>query len=143
MHATQIRAERRLRRSSSKTAFCMVKLDETSTAVKIAARMVSRWVPAGGQTVCSERIVKKAANRPLKNMSSEPSQIMTPMASIGGRSWVIRGGLAGLATEIAWLTGHFLVDGYVRGANILVTTRRASDQGSLPGCPRRAAVSRA
>ena len=75
--------------------------------------MVSRWVPGGGQTVCSERIVKKAAKRPLKNISSEPSQIMTPMASIGGRSWVIRGRLAGLATEIAWLTGPFLLDGHL------------------------------
>jgi hypothetical protein len=31
-------------------------------------------------------MVKKAAKRPLKNITSEPSQIMTPTASIGGRS---------------------------------------------------------
>jgi hypothetical protein len=34
-------------------------------------------------------MVKKAAKRPLKNITSEPSQIMTPTASIGGRSWMI------------------------------------------------------
>ena len=28
------------------------------------------------------RIVKKAANKPLKNMNSEPSQTTTPTASI-------------------------------------------------------------
>jgi len=37
-------------------------------------------------------------------------RIITPMASIGGRSWVMRGLLAGLPTEIAWLTGYFLLD---------------------------------
>ena len=66
----------------------MVKLDETSTRVKMMPRMVSRWVPGGGQTppTALARMVKKAAKRPLKNISSEPSQIMTPTASMGGRS---------------------------------------------------------
>ena len=32
------------------------------------------------------RMVKSAAKRPEKNISSLPSQIITPMASIGGRS---------------------------------------------------------
>src|ERR1039457_1934398 len=62
---TQILAARRLRRSSSKTAFCIVKLDETRTRVKIAARIVSRWVPAGGQAVCSGGDGEKGANRAL------------------------------------------------------------------------------
>jgi hypothetical protein len=83
----QIRADRRLRHSSWKTARCMVKLDETRTSVKKPARRVSRSVPAGGQgPMVLARMVKKAAKRPLKNISSDPSQIMTPMASIGGRS---------------------------------------------------------
>ena len=47
---------------------------------------MSRWVPGGGQTVAWARIVKKAANSALKNITSEPSQMMTPTASIGGRS---------------------------------------------------------
>jgi hypothetical protein len=34
-------------------------------------------------------MVKKAAKSPLKNISSDPSQIMTPTASIGGRSCTI------------------------------------------------------
>jgi hypothetical protein len=68
----------------------MVKLDATRIAVKMPARMVSRSVPAGGQgPIVFALIVKKAAKRPLKNMTSEPSQIMTPTASIGGRSWMI------------------------------------------------------
>jgi hypothetical protein len=82
----------------------MVKLDETRMSVKIPAWMTSRWVPTGGQGWSLARMVKKAANRPLKNMSSEPSQIMTPIASIGGRSWTIRRGLAARSTEMAWLT---------------------------------------
>jgi hypothetical protein len=45
--------------------------------------------------------VKNAANSPLKNISSDPSQIMTPMASMGGRSWTILVGRAGSATEMA------------------------------------------
>ena len=87
---TQMRAERRRRHSAWKTAYCMVKLDATRTSVKMPARTTSSSVPAGGHgpTVLA-RMVKKAAKRPLKNISSEPSQIMTPMASIGGRSWMI------------------------------------------------------
>src|SRR6202034_942819 len=132
---TQSLAERRLRRSMSKTAFCIVKLDETSTTVKQAARIVSRWVPAGGQTVCSERMVKNAANSPLKNISSEPSQIMTPMASIGGRSWVMRGLLAGSPTEIAWLTGYLLLDGRHKTPTCWwegLVSRPLDDHGSRP-----------
>ena len=56
------------------------------------------------------RMVKKAAKRPLKNISSDPSQIMTPMASIGGRSWTIFPWGAGTSAERAWVTGEFLVD---------------------------------
>src|ERR1035441_890309 len=82
----------------------MVKLLDISTKVKMAPRMASRRVPGGGHTPpgALARIVKKAAKRPLKNISSEPSQIMTPMASMGGRSWTIlpsRG--AGCSTETA------------------------------------------
>ena len=79
--------------------------------MKTPARRVSRSVPAGGQgpTVLA-RMVKKAANRPLKNISSDPSQIMTPMASIGGRSWMIFPWGAGTSAETAWVTGEFLVD---------------------------------
>jgi hypothetical protein len=56
------------------------------------------------------RMVKKAAKSPLKNISSDPSQIMTPMASIGGRSWMIFPWGAGNSAETAWVTGEFLVD---------------------------------
>ena len=90
----------------------MVKLDDTRTSVKMPARTVSSWVPAGGQgpTVLA-RMVKKAAKSPLKNISSDPSQIMTPMASIGGRSWTIFPCGAGTSAETAWVTAQFLVDG--------------------------------
>ena len=111
MQTIQIRADCRLRHSTWKTARCMVKLDDTRTRVKTPARRVSRSVPAGGQgpTVLA-RMVKKAAKRPLKNISSDPSQIMTPMASIGGRSWTIFPCGAGTSAETAWVTGQFLVD---------------------------------
>src|ERR1700683_2233201 len=107
----QIRADRRLRHSNWKTARCMVKLDDTSTRVKKPARRVSSVVPAGGQgpTVLA-RMVKKAAKSPLKNISSDPSQIMTPVASIGGRSWMIFPWGSGTSAETAWGTGEFLVD---------------------------------
>src|SRR5450755_2438737 len=90
----------------------MVKLLEISTRVKMPPRMVSSWVPGGGQMPpgALARMVKKAAKRPLKNISSEPSQIMTPMASMGGRSWTILPCGAGCSTETAWVTGQFLVD---------------------------------
>src|SRR6202012_2670005 len=93
------------------TALCMVKLDDTRIRVKKPARSVSRSVPAGGHgpTVLA-LIVKKAAKSPLKNISSDPSQIMTPMASIGGRSWMIFPWGAGTSAERAWVTGEFLVD---------------------------------
>ena len=107
----QIRAERRLRHSTWYTARCMVKLDDTRTRVKKPARSVSRSVPAGGQgPMVLARMVKKAAKSPLKNISSDPSQIMTPMASIGGRSWMIFPCGAGTSAETAWVTGQFLVD---------------------------------
>ncbi len=67
----------------------------------MAPRIVSRWVPAGATTPARgalARMVKKAANRPLKNMSSEPSQMITPIASIGGRSWTILPWGAGCST---------------------------------------------
>src|SRR5271163_2290843 len=107
----QIRADRRLRHSTWYTARCMVKLDDTRMRVKKPARAVSRTVPAGGQgpTVLA-RMVKKAAKSPLKNINSDPSQIMTPIASIGGRSWMIFPWGAGTSAETAWLTGEFLVD---------------------------------
>src|SRR5271170_7460263 len=89
----------------------MVKLDDTRIRVKKPARRVSSEVPAGGHgpTVLA-RMVKKAAKRPLKNISSDPSQIMTPMASIGGRSWTIFPCGAGTSAETAWVTAQFLVD---------------------------------
>jgi len=34
-------------------------------------------------------MVNNAAKSPEKNISSLPSQIITPMANIGGRSWTI------------------------------------------------------
>ena len=104
----QRRADFRRRHSTSNTAFCMVKLEDTRISVKKPARKVSRWVPAGGQgpTVLA-RMVKKAAKRPLKNISSDPSQIMTPMASIGGRSWMIFPCGAGISAETAWVTALF------------------------------------
>src|SRR3984957_7748845 len=107
----QIRADSRSRPSTWDTALCMVKLGDTRIRVKKAARAVSGTVPAGGHgpTVLA-RMVKKAANRPLKNISSDPSQIMTPMASIGGRSWVIFPVGAGTSAERAWVTDEFLVD---------------------------------
>ena len=79
--------------------------------MKAPARRVSRSVPAGGQgPMVLARMVKKAAKRPLKNISSDPSQIMTPMASIGGRSWTIFPWGAGASAERAWVTGEFLAD---------------------------------
>ena len=79
--------------------------------MKKPARSVSRSVPAGGQgPMVLARMVKKAAKRPLKNISSDPSQIMTPMASIGGRSWVIFPWGAGTSAETAGVTGGFRVD---------------------------------
>ena len=79
----------------------MVKLDETRMRVKMPARMVSRWVPGGGQTEAWARMVKNAANRELKNITSEPSQMMTPTASIEGLSgrWRWREGAAGSAAR--------------------------------------------
>ena len=84
-----ILALRRLPRSWSQTAFCMVKLEATRMAVKIPARMVSRWAPAGGQTEAWARMVKNAANSELKNITSEPSQMITPTASIDGLSGTV------------------------------------------------------
>src|ERR1700722_13979845 len=107
----------------------MVKLDDTRIRVKKPARAVSRTVPAGGQgpTVLA-RMVKKAAKRPLKNISSDPSQIMTPMASIGGRPWMIFPWGAGTSAERAWVTDEFLVD---PGAT--TPTRRGGNSGSDRG----------
>ena len=75
-------------------------------------------MPAGGHgpTVLA-RMVKKAAKSPLKNISSDPSQIMTPMASIGGRSWMIFPCGAGTSAETAWVTAQFLVDRGAGSAN--------------------------
>ena len=86
----------------------MVKLEDTRISVKKPARKVSRSVPAGGQgpTVLA-RMVKKAAKSPLKNISSDPSQIMTPTASMGGRSWMIFPCGAGISAETAWVTALF------------------------------------
>ena len=93
----------------------MVKLEETRIRVKMPARTVSSSVPAGGHgpTVFA-RMVKKAAKRPLKNISSDPSQIMTPTASMGGRSWTIFPVGAGTSAETAWVTAQFLVDPLLR-----------------------------
>ncbi len=103
-----MRADRRLRHSTWNTARCIVKLEETSISVKNPARRVSSWVPAGGHgPMVFARIVKKAAKSPLKNISSDPSQIMTPTASIGGRSWTIFPWGAGTSAETAWVTGLF------------------------------------
>ena len=88
----------------------MVKLDDTSTRVKTPARSVSSSVPAGGHgPMVLARMVKKAAKSPLKNISSDPSQIITPTASMGGRSWTILPWAAGISAETAWLTVEFLV----------------------------------
>src|SRR5580700_4774017 len=56
-------------------------------------------------------MVKYAAKRPLKNISSEPSQIMTPTASKGGRSGTWRGAGAVCSTDSACVTASFLADG--------------------------------
>jgi len=62
----------------------MVKLDDTRIRVKKPAP-ACRVRPAGGQgPMVLARMVKKAAKRPLKNISSDPSQIHDAMASIGG-----------------------------------------------------------
>ena len=50
------------------------------------ARIVSRCVPGGGHTEAWAGMVKKAAKRELKNITSEPSQMMTPTANIDGLS---------------------------------------------------------
>jgi len=46
-------------------------------------------------------MVNNAAKSPEKNISSLPSQIITPMANIGGRSWTIFPCFARLSGEIA------------------------------------------
>jgi hypothetical protein len=106
----QRRASFRRRHSAWYTAYCMVKLDDTRIKVKAPARSVSRSVPAGGHgPMVFARMVKNAAKRPLKNISSDPSQIMTPTASMGGRSWTIFPCGAGISAETAWVTSEFLV----------------------------------
>ena len=111
----------------------MVKLDDTSTRVKMPARTTSSSVPAGGQgPIVLARMVKKAAKSPLKNISSDPSQIMTPMASIGGRSWMIFPCGAGTSAETAWVTAQFLVD-RMRGAP--TNEVGAPRPGGGPECP--------
>ena len=70
----------------SHTAHCIVKDEATRMRVKMPAWIVSSFVPAGGHDARCARIVKRAAKSPEKNISSLPSQIITPMASIGGRS---------------------------------------------------------
>ena len=97
----QRRASSRRRCSTSHTAHCMVNEDATSTMVKIPAWVVSRCVPTGGQAARCARMVKRAAKSPEKNINSLPSQIITPMASIGGRSWTIFSGFARLSRGIA------------------------------------------
>ena len=125
----------------------MVKLEETRIEVKMPARRVSRSVPAGGQgPMVLARMVKKAAKRPLKNISSDPSQIMTPMASIGGRSWVIFPWGAGTSAETAWVTDEFLVDRAATtptregsGIRLPAGAPKAQVSATRPGGARRAA----
>ena len=78
--------------------------------MKKPARSVSRWVPVGGQTDAWARMVKKAANRELKNITSDPSQMMTPTASIEGLSgrWRVGLAMAGSAAR-AWVTEEVLL----------------------------------
>ncbi len=83
---THVFALRRLPRSWSKTAFCMEKLDATRMAVNIPACTVSSLVPAGGHTEAWARMEKKAANSELKNITSDPNQMITPTANIDGLS---------------------------------------------------------
>ena len=55
----------------------------------------------GGPRARWARMVNNAAKSPEKNISSLPSQIITPMANIGGRSWTIFSCFARLLGEIA------------------------------------------
>jgi len=74
-------------RSCAHTPSWNVGLEARRAKVKINAWIVSRClpggnVPGGGHSgMLWARIVKKAANRPLKNINSEPSQTTTPTAS--------------------------------------------------------------
>ena len=70
-------------------------------SVKIPACKTSSLVPTGGHEARCARMVNSAAKSPEKNISSEPSQIITPMASIGGRSWTIFSCFARLLGETA------------------------------------------
>ncbi len=80
----------------------MVKLEDTSTRVKNPARSVSSSVPAGGQgPMALARMVKKAAKSPLKNISSDPSQIITPIGQHG----------RAVVDDLALRSGHFSRDG--------------------------------
>ena len=66
---------------------CIVPLDATSTAVATAVRGTSRSTPSGGQVDTLARSVNQATKRPLKNISSDASQTMTPTPSgVGPRS---------------------------------------------------------
>src|ERR1019366_3811411 len=95
--------------------------------------MVSSSVPLGGQTEAWALMVKKAANRALKNITSEPSQIMTPTAIMGGRSGRCRAGV-GCSTARASVTAYFLVDAVHSGPTL--------SQGRFQAWPRQAAGDR-
>jgi hypothetical protein len=82
----QRRASARRRCSINHTAHCMVNDEATKMIVKMPDCSTSSLVPTGGHAARCARIVKRAAKSPEKNISSLPSQIITPMASIGGRS---------------------------------------------------------
>ena len=69
--------------------------------VKMPDWSTSRCVPTGGHDARWARMVNNAAKSPEKNISSLPSQIITPMASIGGRSWTIFSCFARLLRGIA------------------------------------------
>ena len=92
-------------------------------------------------TVAWARMVKKAAKRPLKNINSEPSQIMTPMASIGGPVVDdVAPGRAGVSTEMACAHGVFPSRRDEPGANTLSTvagTRRDGSRWAVVGAARR------
>jgi len=105
-------------RDSAHTPSWNVGLEARRAKVKINAWIVSRClpggnVPGGGHSgMLWARIVKKAANRPLKNINSEPSQTTTPTASNWGPPGCCR--LCGRGSTTASLTAYFLVERFAR-----------------------------
>src|SRR5690242_15533429 len=85
--ATQPRNAGRRPAARERTASCIVPLEATRARVNRPLVVTLRSTPGGGQgPELAARRVKYAANRALKNISSEASQTTVPTVSTGVRS---------------------------------------------------------